>query len=416
MIITKNNNRTKYNLDLLFLIILISIPFTLFNFNHNGFLGLLPLIREEFTLNRTQIGYYSTLFFISSAVVAVFAGTIVDKIGSQKSMLLGVGSMSLMMVFYGLSNSYNMLLAFAFWAGLSSCLITPSINREVRAITMPENRASFMGLIQSGFGFGGIAGASLLPIIGETIGWRYTIQLSAVFTMIIAYVVYKLHCKHVNNYYQVVNRSGIYIKHYGKNKFIKDNFLPLLANKSLMKLCYIGLIFGAATSVILTHLVVYLSGDLAISYRNAGIGFGIFQLGGIVGRLTWGLLSDKLLGCNRRKTLLFVGLAAGVIFLLFGLLLYSSRSNLTTVYIFLFTLGLIAYGWNGVHLISIGELAGDERIGIATGLSVIFTRTGMFIAPPLFGFIADYRGNYQYSWLIFGVFIILLSICIMSRE
>ena len=56
----------------------------------------------------------------------------------------------------------------------------------------------------------------------------------------------------------------------------------------------------------------------------------------------------------------------------------------------------------------IPEIVKKEQIGVATGLSMIFNRIGMLLAPPIFGYIVDNRGSCDLSWFILG-FIFLLS-------
>ena len=84
--------------------------------------------------------------------------------------------------------------------------------------------------------------------------------------------------------------------------------------------------------------------------------------------------------------------------------LYLNHSQINQLIIFglTFLLGFLALSWTGVYLVTIGELAGDKKSGIATGLSLFFARIGLLISPPLFGYIADLNGAYQYSWLLFA--------------
>ena len=79
----------KKNPNLMKILIVLFLPYVALSLGQNGFLGLLPFVREEFALTRVQVGYYSTSFFISAALLAVFTGSIVDSLGPKKSMLLG---------------------------------------------------------------------------------------------------------------------------------------------------------------------------------------------------------------------------------------------------------------------------------------------------------------------------------------
>jgi len=83
--------------------------------------------------------------------------------------------------------------------------------------------------------------------------------------------------------------------------------------------------------------------------------------------------------------------------------------------VFAFLSGIVVIGWPGAYFVVVGILAGEKYAGMATGLAVLFIRTGIFLAPILFGYIADLNGNYQNSWLSFGLLIILISILYLFK-
>ena len=156
MILFRKREEREKDSNLLRILIVLSMPYIAMGLSQNGFLGLLPFVREEFVLTRVQVGYYSTSFFVSAAVLAVFSGSIVDKLGPRKSLLLGIGCMSLILMLYGLSPSYKVLLFMAILAGLGLSIITPAVIKGVVIAVPPEKRAVSMGIVQSGYGFGSI--------------------------------------------------------------------------------------------------------------------------------------------------------------------------------------------------------------------------------------------------------------------
>jgi len=73
------------DLGLLWIVLILSIPYFSLDLTQMGFLALLPFVREEFVLTRTQVGLYSTCFFLGSTVIAIFTGALVDKLGGKKA-------------------------------------------------------------------------------------------------------------------------------------------------------------------------------------------------------------------------------------------------------------------------------------------------------------------------------------------
>lgn len=383
------------------------MPYIALGIIQTGFLCLLPFVRIEYDLTRTQVGYYPSLFFVSSAMLSIFSGSIVDRFGSKKGILFGISVMTITMMFHGLTPSYEILLLLAFLIGLGASFVTPSVTMGI-VITVPlKERAVSMGITQMGFGFGSIAGASLLPFLGENLGWRAAVQFAMLFTLLIGILVYKFYQFQNKSLYEA--DSDITKSKIGKKSSFKEDVLSLFSNKALIRVCFFGVIFGASAGAVLSHFAIFLSEDLNLSRVVAGLGLGIFQFGGIISRPMWGWTSDRIFNGNHLKSLFIIGLATGFIFILIGLFLNNLKVYPIIVFIFSFIIGCLALGWMGVHLAAVGEFAGDSKIGIATGLSLFFARIGMLIAPTIFGFIADIKDNYQLGWLFFGLVIIIFS-------
>jgi len=297
-------------------------------------------------------------------------------------------------------------------AGLGFSIITPSATKAVMMATPKEKRAVSMGITQTGFGLGGIAGASLLPLLGESHGWRIAVQLAAVFVLLTGPFVYKLYQEqnHIKHIIDTPEGQG------EKQRSFKKNFLSVFLNKPLFRLCVLGIVFGISEGAVLSHFVVFLSEDLKLSRVVAGLGFGTLHMGGMIGLIIWGRFSDSLFSADRRLSLFIIELSTGFLYLIFGLFLHHSQGSQGIVFILLFLLGFFSLGWTGVYLTTVGEVAGGKRAGIATGLALFFIRIGMLVAPPVFGFIADIYGNYEYSWLLFSVVIMGISSLFLLRN
>ncbi len=393
------NNKT----NLFKLLIVFSLPYLAASLAHNGFLALLPFVREEFFLNRAQVGYYSTFIFVSSATLAIFTGSVVDKLGPKKGVLIGIGFISVTAFFFGLVPSYGILLFLALLAGLGHSIITPSMNKGLILSVPTQRHAVSMGIMQSGFGLGGILGTSLIPILGLKYGWQTAIQFAAFFAILVGFLIFKLYQERSNPSI-ITNQSTVNTK-----LSFKINLFSLFMNKLLLRVCVFGFVLGASSNAALAHFAVFLSEDLEMSRAIAGFGLSIYLVGGITGKITWGWASDRFFRGNRRKALFFIAMVIGVIYLVFGLFINTPQVSPVVIFLFSFILGCSAEGWQGVHLAAVGDAAGKELVGIATGLSLLFLRIGLLIAPPVIGHIADLQGSYKYSWQLFGAFVLIVS-------
>ncbi len=402
----------KKDTKLLKLLTVLFLPYLALSIGQNGFLALLHFVRAEFGLTRVQVGYYSTSFFISAALLSIFTGSIVDKMGPKKGMLFGIGSMGILLLLHSLSPSYNYLLLIAFFTGLGFSIITPSATKAVMISSPRKKRAASMGFTQTGFGVGGIVGASLIPFLGEIFGWRIAIQAAAFFVLVMVPFVSRLYNEQ-NFTKSIIDTSNNVLKE--ENSF-KNNFLSLFANKFLFRFCVVGIVFGIAEGSTLSHFVVFLSEDLNMSKAMVGLIFGTLHLGGMIGLIVWGRFSDYFFHLDRNISVFFIGFSAGIMYLIFGFFIKYLLDNTTIVFILSFIMGFCVLGWTGVYLTSVGEFAGEKKAGITTGFALLLIRIGMLVSPPLFGLIADINRGYQLSWLFFGFIIIGISLLFLLKK
>ena len=357
--------------------------------NIQGIQALMPFIQDNFGISRTEAGLYSTFLFLSATGVAIFSGNIVDKIGSKKTLLFGIFSIGFLMLAHTVSPVYSIILILAFITGIGFSIITPAVNKSIMDEVKPENRGLSMGLMHSGSGIGGFAGATLLPILAISIGWRGSILISSLLTIALGIFVKKTYNPNTS-----LNNNND-----NSDASFKDNILELLKNKQLILTCSLGLIFGLAVGSIPAHYTLFLTTDLGYSSSLAGFALGIVQIGGIFGRTFWGWVSDSIFKGDRTISFILIMLIIILLNLSYGFFGDMLASSQLIILAISFLLGLTAFGWSGLYFTVVGERVRSEQTGIASGLSLIFLRTGVVVGPPLFGLLADQYDHYHNSWI-----------------
>jgi len=365
--------------------------------NIQGIQALMPFIRDEFAITRTQAGLYSTFMFLSATAIAVFSGSIVDKIGSKRGLVFGAVSIGILMIIQGISPVYSLLLILAFITGIGFSIITPSVNKAIMLEVPPRNRAVSMGLMHSGSGVGGFAGATLLPLLALRIGWRSALIISGISAILLGLLVARKY------FPDKEGSSGASLT----GDSFKEEVFDLLQNRQLMLACMLGLTFGLAVGAIPAHYTLFLTMDLFYSSALAGFALGIVQIGGIFGRTFWGWLSDRLLDGDRKNSFMLLMISIVILKLIYGFLGDALAASTTFMLFISFLLGLSALGWSGLFFTVVSERARPDQTGIASGMSLIFLRTGVVLGPPIFGFLGDLVEHYFYSWLLLGALVFL---------
>ncbi len=147
-------------------------------------------------------------------------------------------------------------------------------------------------------------------------------------------------------------------------------------------------------------LIAFLALDLHANARltlaGASLVVACAQASGIVGRVAWGALSDRLLAYGRKPLLLALTAVALTAALL---LLAIPRSAPLAVLAAVATVaGFALIGFQGLWVTMVAEAAGPARAGAATGFGITFIAGSIAISPPAYGLVADLAGTYRAVW------------------
>lgn len=401
---TNRDKKNSFNWKILTLLVMAT---TIGGLYRNGIMTLFPFIQVEYSLSKTQIGLYSTFIYLSSVSMAVFSGWIADSWGAKKAMFAGLSSMGIFIFLHSLSISFNLMLILAAGAGLGLSILQPTGSKGATDWFAKENRATVVGMVSLGISLGGVISASILPWSASVLGWKKTIVILSFVYIIFSFAFLFL--------YKDKNKADGK-KEQGNTSLIKS-FSVLITNKKLLALCFLGIVFGVSSGVLVTHFTLYLFSDFGFSEINAGFGFMILQVGSVVGRPGWGIINDRFLNSNERNGFIVIGVLISVISFIFSFL-SNFNPPFLMILILAFLLGMVGRGWNGLYFSAVSKHVKAKHTGISVGFSLFFVRFGIVIGPPIFGLIADKSGNYNYSWLLLSIytfFALITSILILTK-
>jgi len=394
------------------ILLIISTAYIAVTTNIQGFKAMLPQVEEEFGISGAQAGFYSSFYFLSATLIALYSGKIVDRLGAKKGLIYGVATVGVMIVLHSWAPFFGIILGLAFFTGVGFSVITPSINKGVLAAVDPGKRALSMGLTHSGAGIGALLGTSLLPFLGEILGWRTALLCAGVFALFISLFILKFYRGSGEEVNGVSEDSSSDISNSSNSNpsSLKQDLLVLLKDRYLLSICISGIIFGITISSITAHFTLFLNQDLNYSPALAGMGLFSFHLGGIVGQPGWGMVNDRWQGSDRRKGLFILGIFSSIMALVFGIVVSGMGVSYQLILLFSMLLGLFVVGIPSLYFTAVSEQVSSDKTGVATSLALIFTRSGVIFFPPLFGYLSDLTGDYTLSWLLLGAALLFLSL------
>jgi MFS family permease len=160
-------------------------------------------------------------------------------------------------------------------------------------------------------------------------------------------------------------------------------------------------VFMGALGCVVAYTTAALHQDAGMGAVRAGLMLALLQVGGAAGRIGWGVLSDRLGGrgpvmalAGFLATLACLGAAAG----------FRPGTPGWFLAPLVFLLGAAALGWNGLYVTLSAEVGSQRGAATAVGAGTTITFTGLFVAPPIFGAIADRTGAYRWSWVALAAF------------
>jgi sugar phosphate permease len=146
--------------------------------------------------------------------------------------------------------------------------------------------------------------------------------------------------------------------------------------------------------------VLYLQGAVDLTLLTASRLLALAQLGGIAGRVLFGILSDRLFGGRRRFPLALAGVGSTVCTIAIASTGADASTGGLSVLALLF--GVVGIGWNGVQHTWMAELAGPRAAGTAVGLLAV-SSAGVTLGPLAFGYVVQRAGGFHGPWIALAV-------------
>ncbi|HEX6801420.1 MAG TPA: MFS transporter [Candidatus Binatia bacterium] len=365
-----------------------------------GISTLAPFYQGELGLTRAQVGLFISAFYLAMTGASFGAGWLADRMGVGKTTLQGHLSVGVCIAAAALAPSFPWAFGCFFLCGLGYAFLNPASTKGVMAWFHRDERATAMGIKQTGVPAGGFFTALLAAPLVLLIGWRGGFVALGIVNFLFGFIFSFLWREPISD----VESSGAQASR-GSEKSAPLNvagFLPASFGTAIFLIGQMSLI---------TYLPLYLKEAMGFTPYWASQALTIAQGGAMLGRVGWGVASDRLFGGQRKIVLVLIGLAS--IVLMLGLSFMSQESSLPLLLGIILLLGFCIVGYQGVSYALIGELAGTTRTGVAMGLMITINAAAATLGTPLFGYIVDRTDSYAMAWKVLAGSIGLGCVAIM---
>ncbi|MDY6879718.1 MAG: MFS transporter [Thermodesulfobacteriota bacterium] len=364
---------------------------------------LAPVLRDSYNLSRAQIGTITSALYFTSVMVAIPSGLAVDRIGARILLIVSLIVMGIPFAVMALAKNYAHLLVLAAIGGLGYGMVNQISTKGIMYWFSAKLRATAMGIKQTGVTLGGAIIAVLLPALSALYNWRLGVLVVSILMLVMAMV--SLFC--------YKERPAVSPEVGGERAFEparkreKGSLKRVMANPLLIILCFLTPLMAFGQTCIASFLILYLEEDIHFTSGLAGACLTAAMIAGTVGRIGWGVLSDRVFSGDRIRPLIILSVVALIGTL--GMAFLNKSSAVWLPFLYSVLMGGTFMGWNGVLITLAAELAGHELAGSIMGILVTIAWTGIIIGPPVFGFIADEMG-YYWGWMTVAAFTIIFNI------
>ena len=376
---------------------------TVANIGPLGIPAIASLIRADLGLTLTQAGSFLSAYYIGPIALSLFAGVLADRWGTAKTLVLGQVIIAIGLLAVSGATSYALLISLMALAGAGYGTLNPASTTAAMSWFPPRQRATVVGLKQVGLPFGGMLGAAILPALALSFGWRTAIVTSAVAVAVCAGLSAAV--------YRDPPGEPLPARKPGERGAIA----LVLSNRDLWLVAVATLVFAAMQTVWMAFLALYLQAVVGLSLLAASRYLAVAQGGGALGRIVFGLLSDRVFGGRRRLPLAIAGCGSALCSI--ALALTGPGTGATWLLPLAAVFGFVGIGWNGVQHTLMAELAGPRTAGTAVGLGLAISSAGVMLGPPVFGWCVTTAGGFRGPWLgLAGVMLGGLGLLALARE
>jgi len=344
------------------------------------------------------VGVYVGLLYAGSMAASLASGHFIARYGairvSQVCVLVCAAGIGLLAALP--SGAVPLMICAPIIIGLGYGAITPASSELLSRTAPPHRLALTFSIKQTGVPGGAALAGAALPTLAVAAGWRPALAMVAVSGLGIAMIAQS-------------TRRRLDIRRAGRPFSVGALFAPLramLRERRLVELSIVGFVYAAMQMCLMSFLVVYLTESLGYSLIRAGLALTTANVGGIVGRVTWGTVADRWI--PPRRLLGMIGLAAAICS--FATAAFSAAWPLAPALVVAALFGASGIGWNGVQLSEVARYAPRGEAAAITGATGFVTYAGVVSGPPLFALLAGLTDSYRTGFMVFGAACLLLGI------
>ncbi|HFZ8352942.1 TPA: MFS transporter, partial [Salmonella enterica subsp. enterica serovar Java] len=383
-----------------------------------------PLLMHDIGMTAVQFGTASSIYYILYGISKFGSGLLADRINPRVFLAPVLLVIAIINVGVGMCNNVTILLTLYCLTAVAQGCGFPPIAKAISQWYSKSERGGWYSLWNTSHNVGGaLAPLIASAVIAYTGNWRYAFFVPALITLIQA-VISAIFMRDKPEKYGLPNvgvwkndKKQLEInKHSETGLTIWRMFRTYILNNPIIWIAICGdLCIYVIRTVTDDWVSVYFVKELGWDLIKSNSLVAWFEVGGILGGLTSGIISDKIFHADRWVTILIYSV---ILLLGMGGVALTIHIHYYLVAICFFIIGAGIYAPQMLFALGVIEASHADGAGAATGLKGGVTYVGAALAGAPIAMIQKY-----YSWNgVFGllgviaVVLIVLTTCLIILE
>jgi MFS transporter, DHA1 family, inner membrane transport protein len=316
---------------------------------------LLSDISADLAVSVPVLGQVTTLVFLGSAIIGLFAGPIADQYGKRRVLFAGVLLVLVSCLGTSLAPSYGWLLVARLGSAFSGGIMGGTTLAIAGSLFSGAERRRAMGTIVSGNAIAGIVVVPALAMVASVSSWRVSFVVLGVVALLAIPLIYRL-----------VPDDRIEDAGAVEMKKVLEAYRPLLAQRSMLVLYGSSFVRAIGWAGTVNYLGGFLGDEQGLATGWIGVVFMVIAIGYLAGAK---LAGSEIASGDPRKVCT-VGTLVMAVLLGLAVILPIGPIAATS----LLMLGAFAGGLGYVMLISL--ISSESHAGQGTTMSLNAALTG----------------------------------------
>ena len=347
---------------------------------------LAPAAQVDVGMPASSIGGLISIGYLGALAATLVSGQAIARFGplrwSQINLLISAFGIALIA-----SAKLPLVIAGAAVIGVGYGPYTPASSAILVKRTPEKLRATVLSIKQSGVPGGGVLAGVLIPPLILAFGWQAAALALAAMCALLAMAIQPTREQFDRGEAGSVTTA---------RQAVLEPVRMLWAHARLRELGYIAFMYSGMQMVFVSFFVVYLTQRVGLTLVNAGGALAAGMVSGVLGRVLWGVVADRLVGPRALLGWLGLGSSAATC----ALALMGAHWPVPAVYAVGIAMGMTSIAWNGVFLAEVARTAPQGNVGTATSAALMFAYGGVVCMPALCWGAISLTGSYEATFAI----------------